>query len=133
MRPPAGTPPRGSTSEILVGVSACLLGEEVRFDGGHKRNAFLTETLAPHVRFVPVCPEVGIGLGVPRPALRLVERDGRTRLLGPGAVDHTGAVRRWAQAVLTNLSALELSGFVLKKSSPTVSYTHLTLPTNREV
>jgi uncharacterized protein YbbK (DUF523 family)/uncharacterized protein YbgA (DUF1722 family) len=118
VRPAAETPPTGSTSEILVGVSACLLGEQVRFDGGHKRNAFLAETLAPYVRYVPVCPEVGIGLGVPRPAVRLVERDGDTRLLGPGAVDHTGAMRRWAQAVVSDLSARELSGFVLKKGSP---------------
>jgi hypothetical protein len=61
-------------SEILIGVSACLLGEHVRYDGGHKRNAFLLEELASHVRFVPVCPEVGIGLRVPREAIRLVER-----------------------------------------------------------
>jgi uncharacterized protein YbbK (DUF523 family) len=53
-------------SEILIGVSACLLGEQVSHDGGHKRNSFPLEELAPHVRFVPVCPEVGIGLGVPR-------------------------------------------------------------------
>jgi uncharacterized protein YbbK (DUF523 family) len=67
-------------SEIRIGVSACLLGEQVRYDGGHKRNAFLLEELALHVRFVPVCPEVGIGLGVPRESIRLVRRGDRIRL-----------------------------------------------------
>lgn len=67
-------------SEIRIGVSACLLGEQVRYDGGHKRNPFLLAELARHVSFVPLCPEVGIGLGVPRD--------------------------------------LDLSGFVLKKGSP---------------
>ena len=74
-------------SEILIGVSACLLGEQVRYDGGHRRNAFLLEELAPHVRFVPVCPEVGIGLGVPRESIRLVRRGDRVRLLGSAGVD----------------------------------------------
>jgi len=53
-------------------VSACLLGDEVRYDGGHKRDAFLVDTLGPFVEWVPVCPEVEVGLGVPRPAIRLV-------------------------------------------------------------
>jgi uncharacterized protein YbbK (DUF523 family)/uncharacterized protein YbgA (DUF1722 family) len=105
-------------SEILIGVSACLLGEQVRYDGGHKRNAFLLEQLAPHVRFVPICPEVGIGLGVPREAIRLVRRGDRVRLLGPAGVDHTAAMRRWAATVTGELRDRGLSGFVLKKGSP---------------
>jgi uncharacterized protein YbbK (DUF523 family)/uncharacterized protein YbgA (DUF1722 family) len=102
---------------ILIGVSACLLGEQVRYDGGHKRNAFLLEDLAAHVRFVPVCPEVGIGLGVPREAIRLVRSGEQIRLVGPGG-DHTDAVRRWAAATIADLSSRDLSGFVLKKGSP---------------
>jgi uncharacterized protein YbgA (DUF1722 family)/uncharacterized protein YbbK (DUF523 family) len=105
-------------SEILIGVSACLLGEQVRYDGGHKRNAFLLEQLAPHVRFVPVCPEVGIGLGVPRDSVRLVRRGDRVRLVGPAGVDHTAAMRRWAATVTRALHDRGLSGFVLKKGSP---------------
>jgi uncharacterized protein YbbK (DUF523 family)/uncharacterized protein YbgA (DUF1722 family) len=105
-------------SEILIGVSACLLGEQVRYDGGHRRNAFLLEELAPHVRFVPVCPEVGIGLGVPRESIRLVRRGDRVRLLGSAGVDHTDAMRRWADAVMGELRERDLSGFVLKKGSP---------------
>jgi uncharacterized protein YbbK (DUF523 family)/uncharacterized protein YbgA (DUF1722 family) len=106
-------------SAILIGVSACLLGEQVRYDGGHKRNAFLLEELASHVRFVPVCPEVGIGLQVPREPIRLVRRRGdRVRLLGSAGVDHTAAMRRWAATVLGELRERDLSGFVLKKGSP---------------
>jgi uncharacterized protein YbbK (DUF523 family)/uncharacterized protein YbgA (DUF1722 family) len=105
-------------SEILIGVSACLLGEQVRYDGGHKRNAFLLEALASHVRFVPVCPEVAIGLGVPREAIRLVRRGDGVRLLGSAGVDHTDAMRHWAATVTGQLRERDLSGFVLKKGSP---------------
>jgi uncharacterized protein YbbK (DUF523 family)/uncharacterized protein YbgA (DUF1722 family) len=105
-------------SEILIGVSACLLGEQVRYDGGHKRNAFLIEELASHVRFVPVCPEVAIGLGVPRETIRLVQRGDGVRLLGSAGVDHTDAMRRWAGTVMGELCEQDLSGFVLKKGSP---------------
>jgi uncharacterized protein YbgA (DUF1722 family) len=87
-------------SEILIGVSACLLGEQVRHDGGHRRNGFLLEELAPHVRFVPVCPEVGIGLGVPRESIRVARRGDRIRLLGSAGADHTDAMLRWAEAVM---------------------------------
>lgn len=89
--------------EIRVGVSACLTGEQVHHDGRHKRNAFLLEELGRYVRFVPVCPEVGIGLGVPRETLRLVRRLGEPRLIGAGAA---------------RLRELDLSGFVLKRGSP---------------
>jgi uncharacterized protein YbbK (DUF523 family) len=104
--------------EILIGVSACLLGEQVRHDGGHRRNGFLLEELAPHVRFVPVCPEVGIGLGVPRESIRLARRGDRIRLLGSAGADHTDAMLRWAEAVMGELRERDLSGFVLKKGSP---------------
>jgi uncharacterized protein YbbK (DUF523 family)/uncharacterized protein YbgA (DUF1722 family) len=105
-------------SEILIGVSACLLGEQVRYDGGHKRNTFLLEELAPHVRFVPLCPEVAIGLGAPREAIRLVRSGDRVRLVGSGGVDHTAAMRHWAATVTGELRERGLSGFVLKKGSP---------------
>lgn len=105
-------------SEIRIGVSACLLGEEVRYDGGHKRNAFLLEELARYVRFVPLSPEVGIGLGVPREPVRLVRRENDVRLLGPAGADHTEAMRRWAAAAIRGIREQDLSGFVLKKGSP---------------
>ena len=72
----------GADSSIRVGISACLLGETVRFDGGHKRDSFLTDTFGRYVEWVPVCPEVEIGLGTPRESIRLVSVDGSTRLVG---------------------------------------------------
>jgi uncharacterized protein YbbK (DUF523 family)/uncharacterized protein YbgA (DUF1722 family) len=105
-------------SEILIGASACLLGEPVRYDGGHKRNGFLLEELASHVSFVPVCPEVGVGLGVPRETIRLVRRGDHVHLVGSSGVDHTDAMRRWAGTVIGQLRAQDVSGFVLKKGSP---------------
>ena len=64
---------------IRIGISACLLGQEVRFDGGHKRDAFLMDVLGKHVEWVPVCPEVEVGMGTPRETLRLVRDNGTTR------------------------------------------------------
>lgn len=104
---------------IRVGVSACLLGEEVRFDGGHKRDSFLTTVLAPHVEFVPVCPEVEMGLGTPRETLRLVRSPGGLRMVTTRTgLDHTDAMRRWSSQRLDALGREGLSGYVLKKDSP---------------
>jgi len=75
-----------SEGKVRLGVSACLLGQSVRYDGGHKRDLFLTETLAPFVEWVPVCPEVELGLGVPRDTLRLVGEAAAPRLV----VERTG-------------------------------------------
>lgn len=102
-----------------MGISACLLGQPVRYDGRHKRDAFLAGQLARRVTFVSVCPEVEVGMGVPRPPIRL-ERAGReVRLRDPEhGLDHTAAMRRWAEARVTALERLGLSGFVLKKDSP---------------
>src|ERR1019366_9610855 len=74
---------------IRIGVSSCLLGEQVRFDGGHKRSDFLVEMLGRFVEFVPVCPEVDIGLGVPRETLRLV-RDGNAAHVARLVTNKTG-------------------------------------------
>jgi uncharacterized protein YbgA (DUF1722 family)/uncharacterized protein YbbK (DUF523 family) len=111
-------PPR-----VRIGVSACLLGQEVRYNGGHKRDAFLTDVLSRYAEWVPVCPEVEIGLGTPRPAMRLV-RIGRgdeteVRLVTPETgADHTDAMRAWAEQRAGELAAAELDGYVLKKDSP---------------
>jgi uncharacterized protein YbgA (DUF1722 family)/uncharacterized protein YbbK (DUF523 family) len=105
--------------KLRLGVSACLLGEPVRYDGGHKHDAFLTETLGAFVEWVPVCPEVEIGLGVPRPTLRLVGDAASPRLL----VERTGEdlsdrMRRFAEARVAELARLQLDGYVLKRASP---------------
>jgi uncharacterized protein YbgA (DUF1722 family)/uncharacterized protein YbbK (DUF523 family) len=103
----------------VIGVSRCLLGERVRYDGGHKRDRFLTETLAPFVRFVPVCPEVECGLGVPRESLRLVGDPAAPRLVTVrSGVDHSERMAQWAQARLDELAGEGLCGFVFKHGSP---------------
>ena len=104
---------------LRLGISSCLLGEHVRFDGGHKRDVFLSETLAPYVEWVPVCPELEAGLGVPREAMRLV-RDGRElRLLTVKTlIDHTERLVKYSRRRLEELHAEDLSGYVLKKDSP---------------
>jgi len=105
--------------EIRVGISTCLLGQEVRFDGGHKRNPYLIDTFGPHVRFTPVCPEVEIGLGIPRETIRLVDTPEGTRLRGTKTgADHTAAMVRYAERKTRELEKLDLCGYVLKKGSP---------------
>lgn len=68
--------------KLKVGVSSCLLGQEVRFNGGHERDGFLTGSLAGFIDFVPLCPEAGIGMGIPRPSIRLVGDPNRPRAIG---------------------------------------------------
>jgi uncharacterized protein YbbK (DUF523 family) len=105
--------------KIRLGVSACLLGEEVRYDGGHKRDAFLTDTLGPFVEWVPVCPEVELGLGVPRPPIRLVGDAEAPRLVvEKTGEDLTARMRRWARRRAAELAGLGLHGYVLKRGSP---------------
>jgi len=102
-----------------VGVSACLLGEAVRWDGGHRRDAFVTDVLGRWVEWVPVCPEVELGLGVPREPIRL-EGDGTApRLVAPGSgTDHTAAMTRLAARRAAALARMGLAGYVLKSGSP---------------
>ena len=91
----------------------------MRFDGGHKRDAFLTTILAPHVEFVPVCPEVEVGMGTPRETLRLVRHGGSLRMITTRTgIDHTDAMNRWAATRIEQLRGEGLSGYVLKKDSP---------------
>lgn len=104
---------------LRIGVSACLLGSEVRFDGGHKRDRFLTDILGPFVEWVPVCPEVEVGMGVPRESVRLVRRGDDIRMIADkSGSDHTAAMRAWAARRVRRLEALDLCGYVLKKGSP---------------
>jgi uncharacterized protein YbgA (DUF1722 family)/uncharacterized protein YbbK (DUF523 family) len=104
---------------IRIGVSACLLGRAVRYDGGHKRDDFLVNTFGRYVEWVPVCPEVELGLGTPRDTLRLERRADRIHLVTPRTgADHTGRMRRYAARRAAELGELGLCGFVLKKDSP---------------
>jgi uncharacterized protein YbbK (DUF523 family) len=104
---------------LRIGVSACLLGEEVRYDGGHKRDPFLTDMLGHYVEWVPVCPEVEMGLRTPRPAMRLVRIGFDIRMITPETgVDHTDAMRSWADRRVEELATERLAGYILKKDSP---------------
>ena len=110
-------------SRVKIGISACLLGQAVRFDGGHKRDRFLTDVLGPHVEWIPICPEVEMGLGTPRETLRLVrvpEASGLRMITTRTGVDHTDGMNRWANRRLAALLRDEpdLCGYVLKKDSP---------------
>src|SRR2546427_7327391 len=107
------------TTRPRIGISQCLLGEPVRYDGGHKRDSVLIETLGRHLEWVPVCPEVEVGLGTPREPMQLVGDRHAPRLvtINTGA-DHTEAMNRFAQQRVRELEALNLSGFVFKSASP---------------
>lgn len=104
---------------LRLGISRCLLGDEVRFDGGHKRDNFLTDVLGPYVEWVPVCPEVEAGLGTPREAMRLVGDPAHPRLLTiKSGRDHTRALEKMTAGRLAELGNLDLSGYVFKRGSP---------------
>ena len=108
-----------SALPVRLGISRCLLGEPVRYDGGHKRNQFLVDVLGQHVEWVPVCPEVEAGFGTPREAMRLVEDVAEPHLMTVRShQDHTGRMRRYAKTRVRELQALNLSGYVFKKDSP---------------
>lgn len=104
---------------IRLGISSCLLGDEVRFDGGHKRDSSLVETVGPLVEWVPVCPEVELGLGVPREPMHLVRSDGEIRLVGTRSEkDHTDEMEAYARRRVAELVDHDLHGYVLKARSP---------------
>jgi uncharacterized protein YbgA (DUF1722 family)/uncharacterized protein YbbK (DUF523 family) len=108
-----------TASPIRIGISACLLGEEVRFDGGHKRDSFLTDVLSRFVEFVPVCPEVEAGFGTPREAMHLRRMNDQIRLVTVKTDrDVTGPMERFVRRRLPALESEALSGYVLKKNSP---------------
>jgi uncharacterized protein YbgA (DUF1722 family)/uncharacterized protein YbbK (DUF523 family) len=107
-----------STSNIKIGISSCLLGEKVRFDSGHKKNSYITGVLMNYFEFSPFCPEVAIGLGIPRETIRLVSVDDEIRCKGSKndeldvtekLYDMADQQRDWHQ---------ELCGYILKKNSP---------------
>lgn len=105
--------------EIRLGISSCLLGENVRFDGGHQRDRFLVDTLGAYVTYVPVCPEVECGLPVPREAMRLVGDVNSPRLVTiRSGEDHTDRMQSWARRRLKGLEDEGLCGFVFKSRSP---------------
>lgn len=108
-----------SAKRIRVGISSCLLGQEVRHDGGHKRDRTITGTLGSIFEWVPVCPEVEMGLGVPRPPLRIEGDPDDPRLVFVESREEiTGAMRAWARERLEQLAGAGLCGYILKRDSP---------------
>jgi uncharacterized protein YbgA (DUF1722 family)/uncharacterized protein YbbK (DUF523 family) len=106
-------------STIRLGISTCLLGEPVRYDGGHKRDRFITDTLGQYVEFVSVCPETECGLGVPRESMRLEGDPASPRLITSRTrVDQTDRMVAWARKRLEKLEQEDLCGFIFKSDSP---------------
>jgi len=103
----------------LVGISTCLLGENVRYDGGHKLDSYLRDTLGKYVEYVPVCPEAECGMSIPREAVHLVEIEGEIRLMTLETNrDMTEQMNSWMRKKLAELTPLPLCGFIFKAKSP---------------
>jgi uncharacterized protein YbgA (DUF1722 family)/uncharacterized protein YbbK (DUF523 family) len=105
--------------KIRLGISTCLLGENVRYDGGHKRDRFIIETLGQFVEFVPVCPEVECGLPIPRESMHLAGNPESPRLVTTRTkIDHTEMMVNWARKRVRELEKENLCGFIFKSNSP---------------
>ena len=101
-----------------LGISSCLLGNEVRYDGGHKHNRYVTQTLGKYFDFVPFCPEVAIGLPTPRSPIRLVGEGDAIRVLGTddASLDYTEKLKSYGNRVAASLD--DYCGYIVKKDSP---------------
>jgi len=107
------------TEKIRIGISSCLLGEMVRYDGGHQLDRYLRDTLGAYFDYVPVCPEVEIGLPTPRDTLRLVESEEGSRLVfSRTGEDITARMLDWAERRVRELEREQLCGFIFKAKSP---------------
>ena len=117
--------------KIRVGVSSCLLGQEVRFDGGHKRDNYLTGTLSGYFDFIPFCPEAAVGLGIPRQPIRLVRRGEEIRAVGVRTpeLDPTDQLAAFAERTARQLG--EISGYILKKDSPSCGMERVKIYNNK--
>ena len=105
--------------KLRVGISSCILGNPVRWNAGHKLDKYLTHTLGQFVEYVPVCPEVEVGLGVPRESMRLVGDPEKPRLITfKSKTDHTDRMVRWARKRVRELEKENLCGFIFKSDSP---------------
>ncbi|NDV21402.1 DUF523 and DUF1722 domain-containing protein [Desulfovibrio sp. JC022] len=108
--------------KVRIGIARCLLGENVRYDGGHKLDRYIRDVLGPFVEWVPVCPEVECGMGIPREAVRLVGELENPRLVGrKSGEDWTGRMQEWGRGQLSRLEKENLSGYIFKHGSPSNS------------
>jgi uncharacterized protein YbgA (DUF1722 family)/uncharacterized protein YbbK (DUF523 family) len=107
------------STTIRIGVSSCLLGNKVRYDGGHKHDRYITETLGNYFEFLSVCPEVECGLPIPREAMRLIGDPASPRLVtNKTGVDYTDQMNVWARQRVDQLAKEDLCGFIFKSKSP---------------
>ncbi|MGR5231299.1 YbgA family protein [Vibrio rotiferianus] len=108
-------------SSIKVGISSCVLGQRVRFDSGHKISNFVTKELDGYFNFVPVCPEVGVGMSVPRPTIRLVSNEERIALVETRNPDndHTDNMLTYSKNKVNELEGEQLCGYIVCAKSPT--------------
>jgi len=112
--------------KIRIGISSCLLGNKVRWNTGHKLDRYLTETLGSFVEYVPVCPEVEAGFGVPRESFRLVGDPDHPRLITfKSKTDHTEQMIRWTGKRVRELEKENLCGFIFKSDSPSSGMTRV--------
>lgn len=104
---------------IKIGISSCLLGNKVRYDGGHSHDRFLTQTLGLFAEYIPVCPEVECGMSTPREAVRLVGKTENPRLVTQKTgVDKTTQMKVWIKKRLKTLEKENLCGFIFRSKSP---------------
>jgi uncharacterized protein YbbK (DUF523 family) len=116
--------PETMTTPITIGVSACLLGEHVRYDGGHKHDRYITDTLGAYFSFVPVCPEVECGLPTPREAMRLEGDPDSPRLMTRlTRIDRTEQMLAYCAGKARELETGGLCGFIFKERSPSCGLT----------
>jgi uncharacterized protein YbgA (DUF1722 family)/uncharacterized protein YbbK (DUF523 family) len=109
----------GAPPGITVGVSSCLLGQMVRYDGGHAQDRYILDTLATHFTLLPVCPEAEIGMGTPRETVRLVGDPAAPRMVGSRSeTDWTAPMNTWSRRRVRELADHDLCGYIFKKNSP---------------
>ncbi len=105
---------------INVGISSCVIGESVRFDGGHKSNKFASNVLSPYFNYIPICPEVGSGMSVPRPTIRLMTNDERIALVDSkdSSIDYTDSMLEFSNKTVDALMDANLCGYIVCANSP---------------
>jgi uncharacterized protein YbbK (DUF523 family) len=117
--------------KIKIGISSCLLGKNVRYDGGHKLDRYITDTLGKYFEWLSVCPEVEYGLSVPRESMRLVGDPEAPRLItGKTGIDHTEGMLKWTENKLREIEKEELCGFIFKSRSPSSGIAGVTVYTS---
>lgn len=117
---------------LRVGVSTCLLGREVRYNGGHKLDHYVTDLLSGYFEFVSVCPEVDVGMGVPREPVRLVGDESAPRMVGSDSgEDWTDRMNYYSRRRVAQLEKLELSGYILKNRSPSCGMERVKVTTDQ--